>query len=134
MKISMGFLIVIIKLIVKFIWGAVEIWVAQTTLTNMNKCRIDSLFESKSFYINYKSLVLVKKYPCKQSGTLTDMVDWILPKVQKTLSVHITIFSKEKAGAIGHMKLEYEIPAILHRIWSGNERVTWMINLKLSRS
>lgn len=132
MKFSMGFLIVIIKLIVKFIWGAVEIWVAQTTLTNMNKCRIDSLLESKSFYINYDSLVLVKKYPCKQSGTLTDMVDWILPKVQKTLSVHITIFSKEKAGAIGHMKLEYEIPAIWCRIWNGNEPVTWMINLKLS--
>lgn len=132
MKISMGFLIVIIKLIVKFIWGAVEIWVAQTTLTNMNKCRIDSLLESKSFYINYDSLVLVKKYPCKQSGTLTEW-DWILPKVKKTLSVHITIFSKEKAGAIGHMKLEHEIPAIWCRIWNGNEPVTWMINLKLSR-
>lgn len=132
MKFSMGFLIVIIKLIVKFIWGAVEIWVAQTTLTNMNKCRIDSLLESKSFYINYDSLVLVKKYPCKQSGTLTEW-DWILPKVKKTLSVHITIFSKEKAGGIGHMKLECEIPAIWCRIWNGNEPVTWMINLKLSR-
>lgn len=75
MKISEGILIVIIKLIVKLIRRTVETGVAQTTLTKKNKCGEDTLLESKSFCINYDSLMLVKRYPRKQSGAPTDMVD-----------------------------------------------------------
>lgn len=49
MKNSEGFLIVIIKLIVKFIWRAVETQVAQTTQKDIKEFGVVTLLESKSF-------------------------------------------------------------------------------------